>query len=306
MSDMPNPAFENNLFFTRWLKGIPYEVAFWSSFYGSGKRRRELFSWSGYGKPCELDCFDVQTYMSALDRPDPLMIDLGCALSYAVGNLFPGKPEARVDYVDPLAPFYNRILDRHHIDRPRIRFGMIEGISGFYPEESVDLIHVRNALDHCADPMAGIIQSLGCLRVGGVLYLNHFRDEAVSEGYRGFHQWNISIVDHRLIIWNQEARIDVAQRLGDAASVETAISPQGRMVAVITKKRACSSTAEAYEAAREATERMMEAISWFHYFPNSISYQLARLWTFSGHTFMKLMPRALVDKIKSLLKKKES
>lgn len=293
----------SDTFFTRWLKGIPYEIAFWSSFYGSGKRRRELFSWSGYGKPCDLDCFDVQEYMSGLDRPDPLMIDLGCALSYAVGNLFPAKPEARVDYVDPLAPFYNRILDRHRIDRPKIRFGMIEGISGFYSEESVDLIHVRNALDHCADPMAGIVSALTCLREGGVLYLNHFRNEAVSEGYRGFHQWNITIEESRLAIWNRDVHIDVADRLGERASVETAISPEGRMVAVIRKRGYISSSAEERQATKEAVERMMEAICWFHYFPNSLRYQLSRLWTFTGHTLMKMIPRRAVDSIKRLMRK---
>lgn len=302
MSEMQANTGLNDSFFTRWLKGIPYEVAFWSSFYGSGRRRRELFSWSEYGKPCRLDCFDAQEFMSSVTHPSPLMIDLGCALSYAVGNLFPSRPDTRVDYVDPLAPFYNRILDRHHIDRPRIRFGMIESISGFYPEGSVDLIHVRNALDHCADPVSGIIQALTCLRIGGILYLNHFRNEAVNEGYRGFHQWNITIEDGRLVIWNEETRIDIADRLAGSASVETAVSPEGRMVAIIRKSNDSSSSAEIREAARQATERMMDAICWFHVFPHSLGYQFSRLWTFAGHTFMKLIPRFAVDKIKQFLK----
>lgn len=305
MSDPHISDIKSNAFFTRWLKGIPYEIAFWSSFYGSGKRRKELFSWSEYGKPCRLDCFDVQKFMQGIAHPAPLMIDLGCALSYAVGNLFPGRPDAIVQYVDPLAPFYNRILDRHHIDRPRIRFGMIEGISGFFQEHSVDLIHVRNALDHSADPMAGIMQAVSCLRIGGVLYLNHFRNEAVNEGYRGFHQWNISIEADRLILWNESSRIDVAEKLGDIASVETAISGEGRMVAIIRKlKDDQNASREDREATRRAVEMMMDAITYFHYFPNSLQYQAARLWTFSGHTLMKLMPRALVDRIKRLLRKR--
>lgn len=291
-------------FFTRWLKGIPYEIAFWSSFYGSPRRRKELFGWSEYGKPCALDCFDVQKFMSERDSADPLMIDLGCALSYAVGNLFPAKPEARVHYVDPLAPFYNRILSRHHIDRPQIRFGMIESISGSYPEESVDLIHVRNALDHCADPIEGIAQAFTCLKPGGVLYLNHFRNEAVNEGYRGFHQWNITIENSRLVVWNREERIDVAERLGDAAEVRTAVSPEGRMVAVVEKLKSVPASAQTREAARDATERMMQAICWFHSFPNSLSYQLSRLWTFTAHTAMKLIPRSAVVRIKHLLRRK--
>lgn len=300
---MPQSVTNTNEFFRRWLKGIPYEIAFWSSYYSSTKRRKELFSWSEYGKPCRLDCFDVQSFMTAVDHPDPLMIDLGCALSYAVGNIFPSRPDVRVEYVDPLAPFYNRILDRHNIDRPHIRFGMLEGISGFYPEGSVDLIHVRNALDHSAEPMAGIIQAVSCLRIGGVLYLNHFRNEAANEGYRGFHQWNITIEGDRLILWNQDSRIDVADRLGDSASVETSVSDDGRMVAVVRKLKDDTSSKEEREATLRATEMMMDAVVYFHYFPNSLRYQLSRLWTFTGHTLIKLMPRSLVDRIKHILRK---
>lgn len=223
---------------------IPYEVAFWRSYYGSRRRRRDLFSWSGYGQVCALDSFDVQEYISSLPEEAPVVVDLGCALSYAMGNLFPGKPAVRVDFVDPLAPFYNRILERYNIDRPAIRFGMIENISVCYPPESVSLIHVRNALDHCADPMRGIIEALACLRIDGVLYLNHFRDEACREGYRGFHQWNINIDENgKLLLWNLEQSIDVASRLDDCASVETSVTTEGRIVAVIRKRGVASSVA---------------------------------------------------------------
>ena len=43
---------------------------------------------------------------------------------------------------------------------------MIENISTIYEPGSIDLIHIRNALDHCANPMLGIIESLACLRNG--------------------------------------------------------------------------------------------------------------------------------------------
>ena len=34
----------------RWISGIPYEVAFWRSYYGNRRRRRDLFGWSRYGR----------------------------------------------------------------------------------------------------------------------------------------------------------------------------------------------------------------------------------------------------------------
>ncbi|MDE6126343.1 MAG: class I SAM-dependent methyltransferase [Muribaculaceae bacterium] len=288
----------------RWLRGIPYEVAFWRSYYGSRRRRRELFSWSGFGKECALDGFDVQGYVAALPHPSPVVVDLGCALSYAMGDRFPARPDARVDYVDPLAPFYNRILARYGIDRPAIRFGMIENISASYLPGSVDLVHVRNALDHCADPMRGIIEALACLRVGGVLYLNHFRDEAEREGYRGFHQWNIDLRGGALTLWNREETVDVAARLGGRASVETSVTPQGRIVAVIRKTGELPlELHDPAESALRASRMLMAAVGHFHSLPRSASYQFARLYTTLGHRLMRLLPYSLMNRLKALLGK---
>ena len=117
----------------RWLKGIPYEVAFWRSYYANRRRRADLFSWSLFGKACSLDNFDIDAFIGSWPDSNPLILDVGCALSYAFGNIINGE-EARVEYVDPLAPFYNRILDDYGIERPRIKFGMVEQLSASYPD----------------------------------------------------------------------------------------------------------------------------------------------------------------------------
>ncbi len=299
-----NQAADERLNTGRWLRGIPYEVAFWRSYYGSKRRRRDLFRWSEYGRECRLDNFDAQGYIASLPHPDPLVVDLGCALSYAMGNLFPAKPAARVDFVDPLAPFYNRILDRYAIDRPRIRFGMVENLSGSYAPGSVDLIHVRNALDHCADPMRGIIEALACLRPGGVLYLNHFRDEARREGYRGFHQWNITLRGGALTLWNRETAIDVAAELGASASVEASETTDGRIVAVIRKEGELPlSLHDPAASSMRAPRMLMAAVEHFHTLPRSASYQFARLYSTLGHRLMRLLPYSLMNRVKALMGK---
>ena len=165
------------------MQGIPYEVAFWRSYYANRKRRRQLMEWSQYGRECSLDGFDLAAFVSTCPSPEPLLLDVGCAMSYAFGNIVGGRPQ-KVLYIDPLAPFYNRILRRYRIDRPEITFGMVEYLSATNAGVTADFIHIRNALDHCADPMEGILQALACLRTGGVLYLNHFDNEALREAYR--------------------------------------------------------------------------------------------------------------------------
>lgn len=63
----------------------------------------------------------------------------------------------------------------------------------------------------------------------------NFRNEAENEGYRGFHQWNISQENGKLIIWNKSGKIDVANTIGECADVRCEISGTGRIVAVIKK-----------------------------------------------------------------------
>lgn len=142
----------------RWLGGIPYEVAFWESYYASLRRRRDLCRWSGYGRECVLDNFDVSSFAAGCREGRPRILDVGCALSYAMGTMIGGR-EADVVYVDPLAPSYNDILRRYRVERPAITPGMIESLSATFAPGEADLIHVRNALDHCADPFEGVIQS---------------------------------------------------------------------------------------------------------------------------------------------------
>lgn len=206
-------------------------------------------------------------------------------------------------YVDPLAPFYNRILQIHKIDRPAIRFGMIESLSGTFARNSVDFIHVRNALDHCANPVSGIVECLAVLKPGAILYLNHFRDEALNEAYRGFHQYNITERDGKLIIWNKEKETDVTDYLAGIADVTTTVAHNGRIVAVIEKLHDLPARLYSSEnVARQSTERMMEAVEFFHSTSNTVNYQAKRFISFCGHNLMRLMPMKFLKRIKRVLR----
>lgn len=38
--------------FKKWLKGIPYEISFWKSYYSHRRSLKALDSWSDYGNAC--------------------------------------------------------------------------------------------------------------------------------------------------------------------------------------------------------------------------------------------------------------
>lgn len=290
----------------RWMSGIPYEVAFWRSYYRNRRSRNDLIRWSQLDEECCLDNFDVGKYISELKIDNPIIVDVGSALSYAFGNLFNGR-RYDIVYLDPLANFYNRILDDYSLDYPRITFGMGEVLSLLFGKNTVSFFHIRNALDHSVSPMSVIWQALDCLHVGGVLYLNHKPNEAEHEAYVGFHQFNVDCLDGRLRIWNKEKSIDVSHELGDYVDVKTSVTKDGRSVSVIIKKKDIPENKEELDEGREYALGLMESmLGYFYSSKNSSMFQMKKAFYSALHRCMRLMPYATVRKLKSILSGKKA
>lgn len=288
--------------FRKWLGGIPYEISFWRSYYSNRRRKEDLFQWSYYGKECELDNFDMRGYVDS-HSDNIVILDVGCALSYMLGTKS-GNRQLDVTYVDPLAPFYNRLLDKYAPDMPRISFGMSETLTATFEEESVDFIHIRNSLDHSALPMEGIVQCLACLKPGGILYLNHFVNEALNEAYRGFHQYNINEKAGDLVIWNKDEEINVTKKLRGVSKVKTSLTESGRVVAVIEKTgKLPADLYDRHRSMAHSAEMMITTVEYFNGLDRSLGYQFKRLFTMVGHTTMRLLPYSILNKIKRFASK---
>lgn len=230
-----------NQMIKKWVNGIPYEVAFWNGIYRNKRALKSLMDWSKYNKEIELPGFDVDEYLKQCERDgfsQPIILDVGCGMSYCSGNMWNGET-INLHYVDPLATYYNRILERNHQNLPAIEFGMMEYLSSFYPEKNVSLVLIQNALDHSSNPLRGILESLMTLHIGGKLYLKHYSNEAEYENYRGFHQFNIDEQDGKLVVWNRQSRIVVDDIVKDFATISTSrVKSSGRyfIANVITLK----------------------------------------------------------------------
>ena len=223
----------------KWLFGIPYEVAFWEASYRNKQARESLMAFSHYGQTLQLPGFDAQAFFAKQkDLSQALILDVGAGMTYLPGNkaVIDGQNVTlNVHYVDPLATYYNRILKKYQIDRPQVEFAMMEYLSACYPKHDVTLVMIQNALDHSANPVKGVLEAIDALKQGGVLYLNHHPNEAEYENYRGFHQFNITVENQQLIIWNKTERYNINELLRGIAQVETSIM-DNNPVAVITKQ----------------------------------------------------------------------
>ena len=91
-----------------------------------------------------------------------------------------------------------------------------------YAENTFDMVHMRNSLDHSFDPLHGLLELLFICKVGGKIILRHAENEAVNENYSGLHQWNLSLLneENSFVIWNGNGRYDVCELLSSYADFE--------------------------------------------------------------------------------------
>jgi hypothetical protein len=136
-----------------------------------------------------------------------------------------------------------------------------------------------------------------------VLYLNHHPNEAETERYKGFHQFNIIDEKGRLIIWNKQQRIDVNFLIQDYANITVSRnSTSGHVIAVMHK------TAEIpQEMTCDKTDKqflcnllMMQNLQQFS-LRHTLSYHL-NYWKFNTiQFFIQALPWEWKMKLKKIL-----
>lgn len=290
--------------FNKWSDGIAYEIAFWNNVYRWEHTFQGMMNWSNHGGVICLEKFDANAFLTTI--PTPLILDVGCGMSYATGNYMERHGQLEkldIHYVDPLASHFNRILHAYHKPLPEIEFGMIEYLSAFYPNHPVDMVIVQNALDHSANPIKGIYEALDTLRLQGILYLNHHPNEAVTEHYKGFHQYNICQENGQLIIWNESERWNINKILEPIASVEVCCGDEGHIIAVMRKNAEVPAHLLCDKDDKRALcQQMMSQMSWQNNFRHSIRQQL-KYWKYNTIQFLaQSLPYDYKMKIKKIIK----
>jgi SAM-dependent methyltransferase len=197
----------------KWVEGLPSEVAFWDDWLAGRTKYAEdralrlssgrAFPW--WAKPL------IPAEVNSIR-----VLDVGAGPVTALGDLWPGKTVTIVP-VDPLAETYQKILDQYAIEAPvRTTYGVGEKLIEQFGENSFDFAYACNCLDHSIDPIACYRQMLAVLKPGCSLVTFHEANEGEHQNYEGLHQWNFSVEEGRLIVWNREGRRDVVQECTEA------------------------------------------------------------------------------------------
>lgn len=125
--------------------------------------------------------------------------------------------------VDPLASVYRSLKHEHGVENGiTLKTGFVELLSRDFGENTFDMVHMSNSLDHSFSPIYGIYQMLYICKVGGMVILRHAENEAEREGYKGLHQWNLSLhnEENSFIVWRNNERYDVRDIFKEYADVE--------------------------------------------------------------------------------------
>ena len=173
--------------------GFAHEIEFWKGFV---KSDRFLLNWVfpeqnpeiRANHPDVAKCFDdfAAARNQEWDIIDVLDVGSG-ALPWIKGVL----PNMRLTACDPLADEYQKIFDydAHEQQRPVKAFA--ESLP--FDDNSFDIVHCSNALDHTQNPYKAILEMERVCRPGGMILIQGFENEAIHEDWKGLHQWNISI-----------------------------------------------------------------------------------------------------------------
>lgn len=230
-------SFEEN--FQRWLDGVPSELTYWNN---DMLNKGGIFC-SGFPTATSKDrLFNLEEDLPAESYgKDYKVIEVGSG-PYGSCGFITDKVNLNLVAVDPLASAYKILKAKYGIDNGlKLETGFVELLNHKYAENTFDMVYMRNALDHCFDPIFGLYQLLYICRIGGKVVLMHDENEAEHANYEGFHQWNLSCRDGVFKIWRPGIKYDVAAILGNM--VEVSITPLGMNYdqpmnkVVISKKR---------------------------------------------------------------------
>jgi SAM-dependent methyltransferase len=146
------------------------------------------------------------------------VLDVGAGPMTPLGHVYAGRT-IRITPIDPLAEAYAQLLAEFGIEPPVPTVpGIGETLRDQFADGSFDVAIATNTLEHSYDPVAALDNMLHVVRPGGLVLLDHHRNEAENRLYRGLHQWNFDERDGRLVLWNPDDVFDLSEVFSDRAA----------------------------------------------------------------------------------------
>jgi len=207
-------------YYVKWLSGLEQEIEFWRM-YIEGKGG---IYFSGYEETVSGDRkFELEDDIpSEYYGRDYIFVDVGSGAFSRCGRIT-DKVKLNALSVDPLAEVYKFLKKENCVDNEiRLETGFVELLNRKFSENTFDMVHMSNSLDHSFDAIYGISQLLYICKIGGRVILRHAENEAEREEYNGLHQWNLSLhnTEGVFMIWRNNEKYNVSELFKEYADIE--------------------------------------------------------------------------------------
>lgn len=164
------------------------------------------------------------------------VLDVGAGPLSKVGKTHNGIAIELVP-IDPLAKRYRALLESLDL-APKFwtHVGLGERLSLQLSADYFDLVHARNCIDHCLDPIKVIREAIKVLKPKLFFYMNYYQNEGVAAKNYGLHQWNFDVINGCFTIIDRFGNIiNVNERINDIAQVYRIEKTSERLVVILQK-----------------------------------------------------------------------
>ena len=164
------------------------------------------------------------------------ILDAGSGPYSTIGYTWPGV-EVHLTLADILADDYAKVMRGLNIPI-LIPVGKVDMSDMPYADETFDIVHCGNALDHSEDPRAAILEMVRVCKRGGWVYLRHIAREAERLNYKGMHFWNIDThLADDCRIWNMEDQFLLSECMEGFTVDVTPVERREYIAVKLEKKR---------------------------------------------------------------------
>jgi SAM-dependent methyltransferase len=218
-----------------WKSQLKSEATFWEKWFATkGDAWQEDFR-NRQDPDFELQ-ENVRRWIDAPEGSVVEILDVGAGPLTVLGKRWDGR-RVQITAVDALADRYDQIL-RDSAMTPLVRTQLCatENLLERFEPDQFDFVHALNTLDHHYDPLRALGQMLSVVKPGKCIYFKHETEEAERAGHTGLHQWNFSLDDKKVLLWNEHRRVDLAEEFAAWATLESAEFEEEDWLAVVMRK----------------------------------------------------------------------
>ena len=168
------------------------------------------------------------------------ILDVGAGPLTKLGKVC-GSKQLVITPIDVLAPQYDDLLNEFRIE-PLVRTvtGDAENLVSQFGNNSFDIVHGQNSIDHTMNPLRAIEQMLSVTKPDGFVVLFHAENGGRNEDYNQLHKWDVAFENGHFLVKGpgpKGSTVHASDLLASVGSVDCSAEYGGILVAIRKRSR---------------------------------------------------------------------